>query len=115
MNNRKIASLFLGAVVGYSVGGIVGMFFGGIGAFIAISISDYLKTKQTRYVPEHIKKAVLLRYFGMCSVCMEYTLLEFHHRRGFSEGGDNSERNIVPLCPKHHAMVTRLDNSSQKQ
>ena len=115
MNNRRLGSLIIGAVVGYFIYGNVGMVFGGIGALIAIYIYDYLKTKQTRYIPEHIKKSVLMRYFRMCAVCPEAHLLEFHHRKEFSEGGDNSEINIVPLCPKHHAMVTRLDNSSQKQ
>lgn len=67
----------------------------------------WLRTKQKRYIPREVKNAVLQRYFNMCAVCPSEQLLEFHHRKEFADGGDNSEKNIVPLCPKHHAMVTR--------
>ncbi|MBI4010470.1 MAG: HNH endonuclease [Candidatus Aenigmarchaeota archaeon] len=67
----------------------------------------WLRTRQKRYIPREVKNAVLKRYFNMCAVCMENTFLEFHHRKPYSDNGDNSEQNIVPLCPKHHAMVTR--------
>ena len=60
---------------------------GGIVVYILWKIYKWYQTKQTRYIPIHVKKAVLKRY---------------------SQGGDNSEKNIVPLCPKHHAMKTRL-------
>ena len=43
----------------------------------------------------------------MCACCTEEVLLEFHHRVKHADGGDNGEKNIVPLCAKHHAMVTR--------
>lgn len=78
--------------------------------WILWKLIKYLRTKQTRYIPQEIKNVVLKRYFNMCAVCTDTMLLEFHHRKEYSYGGDNSEKNIVPLCPKHHAMVRRLKN-----
>lgn len=67
----------------------------------------WLRTKQKRYIPQEVKNAVLKRYFNMCAICPENNLLEFHHKKEFSEKGDNSEQNIVPLCPYHHSLITR--------
>lgn len=82
----------------------------GIAGYILYKIITWLRTRQKRYIPFEVRQAVLRRYFGMCAVCPETLLLEFHHRKPYADNGDNSEKNIVPLCPKHHAMVTRMDN-----
>lgn len=50
----------------------------------------------------------------MCAVCDDTALLEFHHRKPYADGGDNSEKNIVPLCPKHHSMVRRLEDGNNR-
>ena len=77
--------------------------------YLLYKLFKWLKEKQKRYIPEHIKKAVLKRYFNMCAVCPENNqlVMEYHHRKRFSENGDNSEQNIVPLCPYHHSLITR--------
>ena len=78
-------------------------------AYFIYRFIRWLRARQTRYIPKEVKRAVIKHYYGMCAVCPDTIseLFEFHHRKNFSDGGDNSEKNIVPLCPKHHAMVTR--------
>ena len=75
--------------------------------YLLYKLFKWLKEKQKRYIPKHIKKAVLKRYFNMCAVCPETNLLDFHHKKEYSNGGNNSEENIVPLCPFHHSLITR--------
>ena len=91
---------------------LISIIIGVIGAIVIAKLIEWLLQKQKRYIPKHIKDAVLKRYFYMCAVCPDTTisLFEYHHKIPYSEGGDNSEKNIVPLCPKHHAMVIRLEN-----
>ena len=69
----------------------------------------WIQTKQKRYIPQEVKNAVLKRYFNMCAVCPENNkmILDFHHKKGYSDGGNNTEENIVPLCPYHHSLITR--------
>lgn len=87
----------------------------GIVIFLVYKFIRWLQTKQTRYIPDSIKQAVLKRYFNMCAVCPETLLLEFHHRKEYSDNGDNSEKNIVPLCSFHHSLITRFSkNECQK-
>jgi len=80
-----------------------------IAIYILYKLFSSLEQKRSRTIPEYIKQKVLQRYFNMCAVCSEKNLLEYHHRVDFANGGENTEENIVPICPKHHAMVTRLD------
>lgn len=77
--------------------------------FLIWAIIRWFKGKRTRYVSDSVKRKVLARQYGQCALCEESVLLEFDHRKKYADGGDNSERNIVALCPKHHAMKTRLD------
>ena len=110
LQNFKTQLIFvvLGTLIGFLLDHpIIGAI---IGFFVGLQISQWLEAKQTRYIPDHVKKAVLTRYYNMCAVCPDTNLLEFHHKKSYAEGGDNSERNIVPLCPKHHSMVRRLEN-----
>lgn len=77
--------------------------------YIIYKLIRWLRTKQKRYIPIEVRNAVLKRYFNMCAVCPENNqlVMEYHHRKRFSENGDNSEQNIVPLCPYHHSLITR--------
>lgn len=77
--------------------------------YLAYRFFKWLQTKQKRYISKEVKEAVLKRYFNMCAVCPENNInvMEFHHRHPYSERGDNGEMNIIPLCPYHHALITR--------
>ena len=68
--------------------------------------------KQKRYIPQEVKNAILKRYFNMCAVCPETQLLEFHHKKEFSNGGDNSEQNIAHY---HHSLITRYPPTREIQ
>ena len=88
---------------------IMTIIYWAVALYAIYKLVKWLRTKQTRYIPKEVKMAVVKHYYGMCAVCSDTTedLFEFHHRLEFSNGGDNSVKNIVPLCPKHHAVVTR--------
>lgn len=107
-NRTLIFFTALGLIIGYILNHP--LIWAAIGFFVGLQYHQWQEAKQTRYIPDHIKKAVLNRYFNMCAVCTETNLLEFHHKKEHAEGGDNSEKNIVSLCPKHHSMVRRLEN-----
>jgi len=78
-------------------------------AYLIYRLFKRFKEKRSRYIPEHVKQRVLDRYFGMCAVCPENNkkVMEYHHRKQYSNGGDHSDQNVVPLCPYHHSLVTR--------
>lgn len=93
------------------------------GALVGLIVSSlqqmklWREEKQTRYVPDEVKNNVMERYFNSCAVCSnsEKDLFEFHHKVRYSDGGDNSEENIVPLCPRCHSIVTRyIQNGGNK-
>ena len=77
--------------------------------YVLYKLLKWYQKKQTRYIPQSVKDAVIKHYYGMCAVCSydNARVMDYHHRKEFSDGGDNSEKNIVPLCPYHHAMITR--------
>lgn len=70
-------------------------------------IKWFFSPRRDRYVPEEVKQKVLERYWYMCAFCTETNLLSLHHREGYAEGGEQTEKNLVPLCPYHHELVTR--------
>lgn len=76
----------------------------------------FRKKKPERYISEETKRKVLERYYNMCAVCDfdKRELIEYHHRKKFSQEGDNSEKNIVPLCPNHHQLITRYGDKTTK-
>lgn len=88
---------------------IADLIFIGLVLWVVWLLFKWYQQKQTRYIPKSVKEAVLKRYFDMCAVCPENNkfIMDFHHRKEYSDGGDNTEKNIVPLCPYHHSLVTR--------
>lgn len=77
--------------------------------YILYRLLKWYQVKQTRYIPQSVKDAVVKHYYGMCAVCPDDNakMFDYHHRKPFADGGDNSEKNIVPLCVYHHALITR--------
>lgn len=96
---------------------LISIIIGVIAVIIIAKLIDWLLQNQKRYIPKYIKEAVLKRYFNMCAVCPESNelIMEYHHRKKFADGGDNSEKNIVPLCPYHHSLITRYPPNNQPQ
>jgi hypothetical protein len=63
--------------------------------------------KRTRTIPPALRRAVLHRDGGRCSVagCTSRHRLEVHHIVPFSQGGSNDPDNLTTLCWFHHHVV----------
>lgn len=55
-------------------------------------------------IPQETRIAVMRRDRGRCRWCGG-TAVHLHHIKYRSEGVDHSERNLILLCQKHHALV----------
>lgn len=66
-------------------------------------------TKKTPPTPESLKNELRLdRAGGRCEYCSEeMDLLEVHHIKPRSEGGPNTRRNLIVLCPNCHRKADR--------
>lgn len=84
-------------------------------ALILILWKLFGKGERRRYISQEVKDAVWKRYYEKCAVCTENRLsdIAWHHRKGFSEEGENTEENIVPLCSYHHNLITRYPKEKQ--
>jgi len=54
---------------------------------------------------EDLRQQVLRRDGWRCQSCGTMTNLEVHHRVFRSQGGDDSELNLITLCAECHAQV----------
>ena len=52
-----------------------------------------------------LRKQVLRRDGWRCQCCGTMTNLEIHHQEFRSQGGDDSELNLITLCAECHAQV----------
>jgi hypothetical protein len=67
-------------------------------------------TGKVRERDKEVRRRVLIRADGRCEYCGEagflthkgQTFLETHHVVPLSEGGADSTRNVIALCPNHH-------------
>jgi hypothetical protein len=78
--------------------------------------SDAVTSAASRYIPAAVRRAVHLRDGGRCRFvdeegrrCSERHRLEFHHRRPYGMGGDNSPANISLLCATHNRLLAEHD------
>lgn len=64
--------------------------------------------RKARTVSQAQAKALWVQWGGQCGTpgCVHMMFLEFHHIRGWSEGGGTDMDNLIPLCASCHAMVT---------
>jgi len=60
-------------------------------------------------IPIDIQLSVLTQAGYRCAVptCRGILALDLHHMVEVSEGGENTEGNLLPLCPTCHALYTR--------
>ena len=52
---------------------------------------------------DKIKREAREKSGNRCCICRQKIVQRFHHIEPFSEGGDNSLENCMPLCPSCHA------------
>ena len=77
--------------------------------------------RKTRIVPTAIKRAVLAKHSHCCAFpgCHNRRFLHLHHIEHWSNGGDTSVGNLMPLCTRHHPLVHegrfRIEKDLQSQ
>ncbi len=54
---------------------------------------------------ERLREQVLRRDGWMCQCCGKRFNLEVHHREFRSQGGNDSEENLITLCAGCHSLV----------
>lgn len=66
--------------------------------------------QQTRLMDESIRKEVIAKHGEECAACGfgVALILKVHHIRPVSEGGDDSPKNLVALCPNCHDLVHKF-------
>jgi hypothetical protein len=77
--------------------------------------------RKTRIVPTAIKRAVLAKHSQCCTFpgCHNRRFLHLHHVEHWSNGGETSVDNLMPLCTRHHPLVHegqfRIEKDYQNQ
>lgn len=77
--------------------------------------------RKTRIVPTAIKRALLAKHHHSCAFpgCHNSRFLHAHHIEHWSNGGETSVDNLMPLCTRHHPMVHegqfRIEKDFQNQ
>ncbi len=63
--------------------------------------------RKTRIVPTAIKRAVLAKHHHCCAFpgCQNRRFLHIHHIEHWSNGGETSLDNLMPLCTRHHPLM----------
>jgi len=63
--------------------------------------------RKSRIVPTAIKRAVLAKHDHGCAFpgCRNRRFLHIHHIEHWSNGGETSVDNLMPLCTRHHPLV----------
>jgi hypothetical protein len=63
--------------------------------------------RKSRIVPTAIKRAVLAKHNHGCAFpgCRNRRFLHIHHIEHWSNGGETSVDNLMPLCTRHHPLV----------
>ncbi len=62
---------------------------------------------------EQLRKQVLRRDGWRCQSCGARSNLEVHHKEFRSQGGDDSEENLITLCAGCHSLVHRLKDRAK--
>ncbi len=61
---------------------------------------------------ERLREQVLRRDGWRCQCCGTISNLEVHHKDFRSQGGDDSEENLITLCVGCHSLLHRLNDRS---
>lgn len=81
-----------------------------------VQIKEHLQRAQ---IPENVIEAVIKRAAGVCCFCSDGNSarpFQIHHVAPYSETQDNSDENLLLVCPTHHVVthVTVLACAEQK-
>jgi hypothetical protein len=70
---------------------------------------------QTRLMDESLRKRIIAREKNKCAACGygATLILKVHHIHPVSEGGDDTSRNLVALCPNCHDLVHKFGSISR--
>ena len=62
--------------------------------------------RKSRVVPTGIKRAVLAKHHQQCAFpgCRNKRFLHLHHVEHWSNGGETSVGNLLPMCTRHHPL-----------
>jgi hypothetical protein len=67
-------------------------------------------TKRTK-IPKAVRDKVLVDAMHRCCLCPEHhEIIDLHHIEQISEGGPNTEDNLMAICPTCHAKIHRIRN-----
>jgi 5-methylcytosine-specific restriction endonuclease McrA len=58
---------------------------------------------------EQLRQQVLRRDGWRCQICGSRLNLEVHYQKFRSQGGDDSEENLITLCEGCHSMLHRYE------
>jgi hypothetical protein len=66
--------------------------------------------QQTRLMDESLRKDIIANHKKKCAACgfAASLILKVHHIHPVSEGGDDSPKNLVALCPNCHDLVHKF-------
>lgn len=80
------------------------------------SSSDGSEVEKTPPTPEKLKNAIRVeRSHGRCEYCDESSdFLEVHHIKPRADGGPNTRKNLIALCPTCHKKADRGVHSRSK-
>lgn len=66
--------------------------------------------KRTK-IPKAVRDKVLVDAMHRCCLCPEHhDIIDLHHLEQISEGGPNTEDNLMAICPTCHAKIHRIRN-----
>jgi len=80
-----------------------------------VALSKELKFNDLKQVSIQRFKT-LLKSKGLlnCIFCQN-KIIEFHHLKEVSQGGDDSIKNLIPVCPNHHEYIHRIGYTRNMQ
>jgi len=62
-------------------------------------------------IPKDVRNQVLVDAMHRCCLCPEHhDVTDLHHVVPISEGGPNTEENLMAVCPTCHAKIHRIRN-----
>jgi len=100
--------IFLGAKFYYNYSWeISALITAGVVILYFLLKGKFKRKKPSRYISDETKEDVLKRFGYKCALCGSPNngILEFHHRKKFSQNGQHTEGNLLCVCPNCHSLL----------